>query len=76
MVIEVESLTKCFQRPRRSARLVDRMNPFVKSIENMVALENLDLSVARALEGPVRTFISNWFCLWRHGRTFQFGKLA
>ncbi|CAN5625781.1 ATP-binding cassette domain-containing protein [soil metagenome] len=47
MVIEVKSLSKSFQRPRKSASVLQRMNPFVKADETMMALESLDLSVAR-----------------------------
>jgi ABC-2 type transport system ATP-binding protein len=47
MVIEVKALSKSFQRPRKSARVLERLNPFSQVNETMTALESLDLSVTR-----------------------------
>lgn len=46
-VIRVRALSKSFMRPRKSASLVSRLNPFVQANESMTALGSLDLSVMR-----------------------------
>lgn len=47
MVIEVKALSKSFLRPRKSASVLARLNPFAQINESMVALESLDLRIAK-----------------------------
>ncbi len=46
-VIRTEALTKSFRRPQKATTLVDRLNPFRSSMEEMVALKPLSLEVKR-----------------------------